>query len=197
MFRTWISFTFSFSDLPSILKHVTNAHATNRSTKCLTLPNYSATLFFILIGLLQHHNSAFLRFRHNLKFPGLLTDLTSKQSHYHQELFTNPTSCSRSHRQGWPADFAPSFATLVHLAALLRSSAIPDSQLCTILMICAAFSLFERNTLHAKLDSQRPEIGWMTNIAPAHLCQHLCMFWKSFGTKSTSGLQHVVLTGSA
>ena len=79
--------------------------------------------------------------------------------------------------------------------ALLRSSAIPDSQLCTILMISAAFSLFERNTLHAKLDSQRPEIGWMTNIAPAHLCQHLCMFWKTFGTKSTSGLQHVVLTG--
>ena len=78
MFRTWISFTFSFSDLPSILKHVTNAHTTNRSTKCLTQPNYSATVFFILIGLSQHHNSAFLRFRHNLKFPRLLTDLTSK-----------------------------------------------------------------------------------------------------------------------
>jgi len=123
MFRTWISFTFSFSDLPSILKQVTNAHTTNRSTKCLTPPNYSATLFWFY---LDSRNTTTLHFYGSdtiWNFLGCWQTSQAKQSHYHQELFTNPTSCSRSHRQGWAADFAPSFATIVHRPAeVLRHS---------------------------------------------------------------------------
>jgi len=78
MFRTWISFTFSFSDLPSIRNMwlmPTPPTGRPHGWPCPTIP---PLCFFILIGLSQHHNSAFLRFRHNLKFPRLLTDLTSK-----------------------------------------------------------------------------------------------------------------------
>ena len=79
MFRTWISFTFSFSDLPSILLRICDQRPPHQQVDQMLDP---AQLFrhfvLILFGLSQHHNSAFLRFRHNLKFPRLLTDLTSK-----------------------------------------------------------------------------------------------------------------------
>lgn len=196
MFRTWISFTFSFSDLPSILKHVTNAHATNRSTTWLTLPNYSATVFFYFNWTLATPQLCIFTVQTQFEISSVV-DRPHKQS--------NLITIKNCLQIPLPAAEATAKAErrILHQVsqrsstALLRSSAIPDSQLCTILMISAAFSLFERSTLHAKLDSQRPEIGWMTNIAPAHLCQHLCMFWKTFGTKSTSGLQQVVLTGPA
>ena len=72
MFRTWISFTFSFSDLPSILLRTCDQCPRHQQVDQMLDP---AQLFrhfvLILIRLSQHHNSAFLLFRHNFwNFPG-------------------------------------------------------------------------------------------------------------------------------